>query len=315
MEAHVTDTGLPNGPLVAAVHALAGLADGGGARHGPPAPHVPSDAHPPLGGELYFTGGHYAMRPVRVVYPDGTSEVVEAPSSLAFGAKYTCRVALRGGEYSAEIVEGDGGPRTDAETCVWNVLLAEVPEEAASPDASLATGWNGPYARTHVHVGSVVVGGGGGAGADPDDVSTELIATPEGGTPGADEGKLQVKGWKGGAPASGTSLAEDLQATGSAAGAGRVVFREGDGSLSYKSVGSLAPDGVSLDSAGTAGAWELKGWAAAAAQQATLADYLTASAAVPGAVVVRTSGGQLVYVPFGTMGAQPAASLVWKDPD
>jgi hypothetical protein len=63
------------------------------------------------------------------------------------------------------------------------------------------------------YVDSVVTfGGGGGDTITPDDVSTEFIPDPPAGQqPDGDEGKLQIKGFKSGAPTSQNNLAEYLQ--------------------------------------------------------------------------------------------------------
>ena len=80
--------------------------------------------------------------------------------------------------------------------------------------------------------------GTGGESVVPDDVSTEFIPDPpQGQQPTGDEGKLQIKGFKAGTPHPTTTIAQDLTSTGG--NAGHVLFRESDGSLSYKSIGSI----------------------------------------------------------------------------
>ena len=80
---------------------------------------------------------------------------------------------------------------------------------------------------------------GGGSTVVPDDVSVNLIPDPPSGTqPTGDEGKLQIKGWKTGTPASTTSLASDInwEYTTEA-----LVARDlTDGTLRYKPIGDLA---------------------------------------------------------------------------
>ena len=106
--------------------------------------------------------------------------------------------------------------------------------------ATMSVAANSGAKRTKQFVESVVtLGSGGGGGVTPDDVSTEFITTP-----GADEGKLQIKGYKTATPVSPTTIAADLQATG--ANAGHVIFRESDGTLKYKSIGTLQV-GQSID--------------------------------------------------------------------
>ena len=90
------------------------------------------------------------------------------------------------------------------------------------------------------HIDSAVTLGAGASGSGtlvPDNVSTELIPPPpQGEDPDGDEGRLQVKGWKAGAPTSQTTLAQDLQATGSQ---GHLVLRNASGALEYKPIGQL----------------------------------------------------------------------------
>jgi len=82
------------------------------------------------------------------------------------------------------------------------------------------------------------VASGDGETVTPDDISTEFIPNdPAQGADNTHEGELQIKGWNKGTPHPQPSIADDLQATGTLGG--HVVFRESDGSLSYKSVGHL----------------------------------------------------------------------------
>ena len=117
-------------------------------------------------------------------------------------------------------------------TTVYNILVA-----------TMATDANTKEVRVKPFVDSVVTLGVGGD-VTPDDVSTEFITTPSGQTPGADEGKLQIKGYNTATPVSSTTIAADLQATG--ANAGHVLFRESDGTLKYKSIGTMQ-GGQSID--------------------------------------------------------------------
>lgn len=86
---------------------------------------------------------------------------------------------------------------------------------------------------------AIIIGGEGGESVVPDDKSTEYIPDPPAGTPpDGDEGKLQIKGWKTGTPASTTSLATDInwEYTTEA-----LVARDlTDGTLRYKPIGDLA---------------------------------------------------------------------------
>lgn len=115
---------------------------------------------------------------------------------------------------------------------VANICIAEVSYEAATEST--------PETITIKQsvVGAIVMSSGGGGEVVPDDISTEFIPDPPSGTqPDGDEGKLQIKGFKAGTPVSSTTIAADLKASG--ANAGHVVFRESDGSLSYKPIGTL----------------------------------------------------------------------------
>lgn len=78
----------------------------------------------------------------------------------------------------------------------------------------------------------------GGSAVVPDGKSTEYIHTPSGQTPGADEGKLQVKGWKAGTPVSSYTVAQDIARDN--ADSNSVVVRNSSGTLEYKPIGTLA---------------------------------------------------------------------------
>ena len=107
---------------------------------------------------------------------------------------------------SGEIVSVDvelstsEGQAATGET-VHNILVAEM-------DVDAETGAK----RVKQYVDSaVVLGGGGGDTVTPDDVSTEFIPEPEEGEePTGDEGELQIKGFKSGAPKDNNTLADYL---------------------------------------------------------------------------------------------------------
>lgn len=92
----------------------------------------------------------------------------------------------------------------------------------------------------------ITVGGSGDGGSvTPDDVSTEFIPHDSAqGADNSDEGKLQIKGFKKGTPTSSTTIAADLQATGT--NGGHVLFRESDGSLKFKEIGKLTGQTIDL---------------------------------------------------------------------
>lgn len=69
----------------------------------------------------------------------------------------------------------------------------------------------------------------------PDDVSTEFIPHEDGEeADNSDEGKLQIKGWKHGTPTAATTLAQELESTGSTS---TVITRTEDGTLYYMGIG------------------------------------------------------------------------------
>lgn len=81
--------------------------------------------------------------------------------------------------------------------------------------------------------------GGGGESVVPDDVSTEFIPDPPGGTPpDGDEGKLQIKEWRAGTPVSSYTVAQDIARDN--ADGNSVVVRSSSGTLEYKPIGTLA---------------------------------------------------------------------------
>ena len=82
-------------------------------------------------------------------------------------------------------------------------------------------------------------GGSGGGGVTPDGASTEFIPHDSSqGADNSDEGKLQVKGWKTGAPSGSGSIADDM--SGSTTPTDKVIVRTSSGDLVYKSIGSLS---------------------------------------------------------------------------
>lgn len=89
---------------------------------------------------------------------------------------------------------------------VANICIAEVSYEAATQST--------PETITIKQsvVGAIVMSSGGGGGVVPDDISTEFIPDPPSGTqPDGDEGELQIKGFKAGAPADQNTLPDYLQ--------------------------------------------------------------------------------------------------------
>ena len=131
------------------------------------------------------------------------------------------------GVATAEISTSAGSATTGER--VYNITVATMATDSATGAVSVKQ-----YTDSVVTLG----GEGGGSTVVPDDKSTEYIHTPSGQTPGADEGKLQIKGWKTGTPASSTSLASDIfwEYTNEA-----LVARDlTDGTLRYKPIGDLA---------------------------------------------------------------------------
>lgn len=131
--------------------------------------------------------------------------------------------------------EGEG---EETETEIVNVCIAELEYTAPEDEGSPPT-----VKVVQSVVGAVRLGGGSSGptpdGVTPDGASTEFI--PHDSTQGADnthEGELQVKGFRSGTPASSTTVATELVGTGASSGA--VLFREANGSLSYKPLGKLA---------------------------------------------------------------------------
>ena len=114
-----------------------------------------------------------------------------------------------------------------------NICIAELEYMAATASAPATIAIN------QSAVGALVITSAHGDELEPDGVSTELIPDPPSGTqPTGDEGKLQVKGWKTGTPASSTSLASDIhwEYTNEA-----LVVRDlTDGTLRYKPIGGIA---------------------------------------------------------------------------
>ena len=103
--------------------------------------------------------------------------------------------------------------------------------------AKMSTGSEGEKGVVQL-VDSAVIVGTSEDGVTPDGVSTEFIPDPPAGTqPSGDEGKLQVKGWKTGTPTSSTTVAQDIASGG---GYDKVLVRDNNGVLKYKSLGALS---------------------------------------------------------------------------
>ena len=100
---------------------------------------------------------------------------------------------------SAEISNAEGQATTGEK--VANILIAEMEVDQTTSAK-----------RVKQFVDSAVIIGAGGEGdtVTPDGYSVEYITTPSGSTPGADEGELQIKGWKTGTPV-GQNLVNCLQ--------------------------------------------------------------------------------------------------------
>jgi len=109
-----------------------------------------------------------------------------------------------GGSIEAEFASEEGQSVTGS--TVINICIAEVSYEEPEDEGGTPT----------VEIKQSVVGalhlGGKSDSISPDDVSTEFIPEPEEGEePTGDEGKLQIKGFKDGAPADQNTLADYLQ--------------------------------------------------------------------------------------------------------
>ena len=188
-----------------------------------------------------------------VIWLPDTANLVMYDSDYITPSGISAATALPSGWYKIS------GMQSDAEE-VWLVAHIPDPDETGSPSAELSdsegqattgesvinlliaqmeTDDDTGAKRVKQFVDSAVVfGGGTGESVVPDDVSTEFIPDPpQGQQPTGDEGKLQIKGFKAGTPNPQTTVADDLKATGTLGG--HVLFRESDGTLSYKSIGSL----------------------------------------------------------------------------
>lgn len=86
-----------------------------------------------------------------------------------------------------------------------NICIAELEYTAATASAPAIISINQSV------VGALVITSERGDALEPDDISTETITTPSGQTAGADEGKLQIKGFKTGAPISQNTITDFLQ--------------------------------------------------------------------------------------------------------
>jgi hypothetical protein len=103
------------------------------------------------------------------------------------------------GSYTASFANAED------QQAVANICIAEVSYEAATQST--------PETITIKQsvVGAIVMSSGGGGGVVPDDISTEFIPDPPSGTqPAGDEGKLQIKGFKAGAPSDTNTVADYL---------------------------------------------------------------------------------------------------------
>lgn len=99
---------------------------------------------------------------------------------------------------SAEISNAEGQATTGEK--VANILIAEMEVDQTT---------SAKRVKQFVD-SSVIIGAGGGDTVTPDGYSVEYITTPSGETPDADEGELQIKGWKTGTPV-GQNLVNCLQ--------------------------------------------------------------------------------------------------------
>jgi len=137
------------------------------------------------------------------------------------------------GAATAEL-SGTPGQATTGET-VYNVKVADISTSAAGAKSVKQ------YVDSIVTIG----GSGGGAGVTPDDISTELISEPPSGTtPDGDEGDLQIKGFKSGAPADTNTLPDYLQGVANIPSGGislvcRGVDTNGDRQLFYLPLAAL----------------------------------------------------------------------------
>ena len=114
----------------------------------------------------------------------------------------------------------------------WNWLTAYVDNMKGDAETDPQSGYitidrsDPDHPVIRFRADKVSTGGGGGTEMDGISLNTRTA-----------DGKAQIKDWNAGTPVAASAIAEDLKASG--ANAGHVVFRESDGTLSYKSIGSL----------------------------------------------------------------------------
>ncbi len=115
----------------------------------------------------------------------------------------------------------------------WNWLTAYVDNMRGDAETDPQSGYitidraDPDHPVIRFRADKVAAGGGGGA-AETDGVSLNTRTA---------DGKAQIKDWNAGTPVASSTIAADLKASG--ANAGHVVFRESDGSLTYKPIGLL----------------------------------------------------------------------------
>jgi len=116
----------------------------------------------------------------------------------------------------------------------WNWLTAYVDNMKGDAETDPQSGYitidraDPDHPVIRFRADKVAAGGGGGGAAETDGVSLNTRTA---------DGKAQIKDWNAGTPVSSSTIAADLKASG--ANAGHVVFRESDGRLTYKQIGSL----------------------------------------------------------------------------
>ena len=105
------------------------------------------------------------------------------------------------GAYTASFANAED-QQAVANICIAEVSYEEPEDEGGTPTVEI---------KQSV-VGAIVMSSGGGGGVVPDDISTEFIPDPPSGTqPDGDEGQLQIKGFKAGAPADQNTLPDYLK--------------------------------------------------------------------------------------------------------
>ena len=152
------------------------------------------------------------------------------------------QISKTSGTETAEFVgdpeEGEEGEEEEEEEEPVKICIAEV---SYTPPASTVPAKITIFQSV---VGALRVDNNG---HEPDNISTELIPhdSPSG-ADNADEGKLQIKGWKAGTPVSSQSLAAALSYSGgSPLSLGHLVLRDTQGALKYLPIGTLTLADVS----------------------------------------------------------------------